>query len=1048
MLTGEVIRQIPIKEKEMKRNPLIRIIFMGVGLLGLAGWGGVPLSLRAVSHGTSARTAISQPPHQVADYGNLPLAFEPNQGQTDPQVQFLSRGRGYVLFVTPQGAVLSLKKPGVRPRKFTAKGSQRRAQSLPAPDNPVPTVLRLETEGVQTGVKFESQEMLPGVSNYFIGKDPSKWIKGVPHYSKVTTQGLYPGVDMVYYGNQGKLEYDFVVQPGADPGVIRLGVEGAQGVQINGQGDLELDTKQGKVVFRSPTVYQETRGGKSPVTGRYKLKEGNKVGFEVEGYDKTKPLVIDPILDYSTYLGGSNTDWAFGVAADSSGDAYVTGLTQSANFPTQGSPQALAGTENAFITEFDPSGTALVFSDYLGGNNEDQSWGIALDSSGDIFVTGQTNSINFPTTSNAIQANLNGGTNAFVAKLPPGGGALDYSTYLGGSQFDYGYAIAVDSCGNMYITGSATSPDFPLLNPIQSTLGSSSGGNAFVTKISAGGALAYSTYLGGSGSNGDAGFAIALDGSGDAWVAGYTASSNFPTLNAFQSAFGGFQNGFITEVNPAGTAWAYSTYFGGLSQTSYITPQTGGHVFDVCYGIALDGSRNVYVTGWTISPNFPTKNPIQPTNTNPFGMGFVSELAAGGASLVYSTYLGGTGDSAVDTQDEGNGIRVDESGNAYVAGETGSFNFPMVNPLQPSNAQNMATGNNTAFVTEVAAGGTSYLFSTYWGGSTEDGAEALTLDPADNIYVAGYSFSNNFPVTNAFQAGLAGAIDAFVFKIAQPPPAAPVTQPVVQVAPASPPPASQTLGAGTGNVPVLKVSVSNPSGETVQLTGATLTESGTGADSTGIASLTVYAIIGGSPVSLTQVSSPFASSNSPIVPLPNVNIPPSSSQTLLVTFNFGPTASLGTYTLSLANSCALSGHGLTSDKGIQLTGALVNGAVLTVALPTATFTPTSTPTTTTPTVTPVVNQVTIGNPYPNPVAGPLSIPVIAPAGFTAHWTVFTLGFRKVYERAQTFPGTDGTLSWNLVDNQDVPVANGLYYIRVDVTGGVSGSRIVKALVTR
>ena len=1072
----------------MNRHPLIRNVFMAVGFLGLAGWGAAPLSpLKNGSPKTPARPAPSQPLHQVADYGNLPLAFEPNQGQTDPQVQFLSRGRGYTLFITPQGAVLSLKKPGALPQKFTTKGSRRGAQALPTPDNSAPTVLRLGLEGAQESVKFESQDKLPGVSNYFIGKDSSKWVKGVPQYSKVAAQGLYPGVDMVYYGNQGKLEYDFVVQPGADPGAIRLGVEGAQGVQVNGQGDLELGTKQGTVVFRSPTVYQETGGVKSPVVGRYMLKEGNKVGFEVEGYDKAKPLVIDPILDYSTYLGGSGGDWAFGVAADSSGDAYVTGLTQSTDFPTQGSPQSFVGNQDAFITEFDPSGTALVFSDYLGGNASLSPYpsttasSIALDYSGDIFVTGQTNSTNFPTTFNAVQSSLNGPQNVFVTKLPPGGGSLDYSTYLGGSGYDYGNSIAVDSCENLYVTGLTTSSNFPLLNPIQSTLGSISGGNAFVTKINAGGALAYSTFLGGSGNNGDGGTAIAVDGSGDAWVAGYTTSSDFPPVNAFQSTFGGHQNGFITEVNSAGTTWAYSTYLGGLSQTSYVTPQTGGHVFDVCYGIALDGSRNIYVTGWTTSPNFPTRNPIQSTNTNPFGMAFVSELAAGGASLVYSTYLGGTGDNAVDTQDEGNGIRVDGSGNAYVAGETGSFDFPTVNPLQSSNAQKKATGANTAFVTEVASQGTSYLFSTYWGGSTEEGAEALALDPANNIYVAGYTFSNNFPTLNPYQTGPARVIDAFVMKIAQPPPAAPVTQPVVQVAPASPPPANQPVAAGTSNVPVLKVTVSNQSGETVQLTGATLTESGTGLASPGIASLTVYAIVGGSPVSIGQVSSPFASSNSTTVPLPNLNLLPSSAQTILVTFNFSPTASLGTYTLSLANSCALSGYGLTSDKGIQLTGAPVNGAVLTVVPAAGTFTPTSTPTasrtptatptltatftstptptfttpftptpTPTPTATPVVNQVTIGNPYPNPVTGPgaVSIPVTAPTGSTATWTVYTLGFRKIYGQSQPIPGNYGILSWDLLDNWGVPVANGLYYIRVQVAGQDSGKKIVKVLVLR
>ncbi|HJT24864.1 MAG TPA: SBBP repeat-containing protein, partial [bacterium] len=635
----------------MKRKPFIRNVFVFVGFLGVAGGGASPLSpLIKGSPKIPARTTSFQPLHPVADYGNLPLAFEPNQGQTDPQVQFLSRGKGYALFITPQGVVLSLKKPVILAHKSPSRRSRRGTMALPPLDNSPPTVLRLEPEGAQPGVKFESQEMLPGVSNYFIGKDPSKWIRGVHQYSKAVARGLYPGVDMVYYGNQGQLEYDFVVQPGADPGAIRLGVDGAQDVQLNGQGDLELGTKQGKVVFRSPMVYQENGGTKIPVVGRYKLKEGNKLGFEVEGYDKTKPLVIDPVLDYSTYLGGTYTDWAYGVAVDPSGDAYVTGFTMSPAFPGTSSP--LVGTTDAFITEMNPSGTALIFSDYLGGNDYATAWGIALDPSGDIFVTGETNSFDFPTTSNAVQTALNGNMNAFVAKLPQDGASLLYSTYLGGSVADYGYAIAVDSCENIYVTGLATSPDFPLLNPIQSTLNPASASNAFVTKINAAGALGYSTFLGGSGAKGDCGFAITVDGSDDAWVAGYTCSSDFPTVNPFQPTFGGFQNGFITEVNPAGTAWAYSTYFGGSSQTSYTTPQTGGHVFDVIYGIALDGSRNIYVTGWTASPNFPTQNPIQSTRTNPFGVCFVSELAAGGASLVYSTYFGGTGNNVVDCQEE------------------------------------------------------------------------------------------------------------------------------------------------------------------------------------------------------------------------------------------------------------------------------------------------------------------------------------------------------------------------------------------------------------
>ena len=722
--------------------------------------GGSPATAPGVVHPrtfTSSLPGLSHIQLQQG-YGKLPLGFEPNEGQADPQVQFLARGSGYTLFVTAQEAVLSLKKPNALSRPLPGKGFHSKILPIPIPDTTAPTVLRLSLEGAQTNPAFETLEQLPGISNYFIGKDPAHWHTRIPQYSKVAARGLYPGVDMVYYGNQGKLEYDFVVQPGADPGAIHMKVDGAQDVQVNGQGDMELTTARGKVVLRAPSVYQQVEGQKNTLEGSYRLEEGNRVGFEVKYYDRSKPLVIDPVLDYSTYLGGSGDDFVQGIAVDAGGDAYLTGETYSPNFPTTpGAAQTvLDGSEDVFVTKLNASGTALVYSTYLGGSNGDEGNGIAVDGNGYAYVTGYTESTDFPTTSGAYLATYGGGTStAFILRLNPSGTVLAYSTYLGGSGWDEGWAIALDSGADAYITGMTQSTNFPTTTgAYQPALAGSQ--NAFVAKLNTGlsgnASLVYSTYLGGNG--GDFGYGIAVDSYGNAYVTGMTDSTHFPTTTgAYQTALAGIglypQNAFVAKLNPAGMGTAdlvYSTYL-------------GGNTYDMGSGIALDSAGNAYVTGMTQSTNFPTTAGAY--QTTPGGGGdpdaFVTKLNPAGAALAYSTYLGG------NNYDEGRAIAVDPGGNAYVTGLTDSTNFPTTTGAY----QTTLAGGGNAFITQLNPAGTALAYSTFLGGSDFDQGYGIALDTSGNIYVTGVTNSNNFPTTaGVYQSALggSGATNVFIAK--------------------------------------------------------------------------------------------------------------------------------------------------------------------------------------------------------------------------------------------------------------------------------------------
>ena len=573
-------------------------------------------------------------PRLVEAYGRLPLAFEENRGQTDGRVRFLSRGQGYALFLTPTELVLSLPQPS--PKQEANHAQMKRGRP---PVAPPATVLRMHLAGASPSPAIRGISELPGKSNYFIGSDKGRWKTGVRQYEEVLYEGVYPGIDVKYYGNQGQLEHDFIVKPGADVGQILFGVDGAESTKLNDRGDLVFQAHGNEVIQRAPIVYQDVGGTRQPVEASYELR-GDHVGFVVGSYDRTRPLVIDPVLAYSTYLGGWLNDEGWGIAVDGSGNTYVTGVAYSSDFPTLNPIQGslAGGIGDVFVTKLNAAGSALVYSTYLGGSGEEVGRGIAVDASGNAYLTGDTSSTDFPTTNPLQGAHAGGLEDAFVTKLNAAGSALVYSTYLGGSDGDYGQGIAADASGNAYVTGFTLSTNFPVANAFQPANAPSPWGfstrDAFVTKLNAtGSAFVYSTYLGGNSE--DDGHGIAVDASGSAYVTGSTWSTNFPTASPRQGTNAGASDAFVTKLNAAGSSLAYSTYLGGFG-------------IDSGQGIAVDPSGSAYVTGWTSSTAFPTANPLQAARGSCAGGGgcddaFVSKLNPAGSSLVYSTYLGSAG---------------------------------------------------------------------------------------------------------------------------------------------------------------------------------------------------------------------------------------------------------------------------------------------------------------------------------------------------------------------------------------------------------------------
>jgi hypothetical protein len=742
----------------------------------------------------STQTAPS--PVLAKDYGALPLAFEPNAGQAPPDASYIAHGDSYALLIGKSGAVLSLHQPSACKTSHAQHTSPVTRATSPAACTPTQQQLRMRlltaSQVSPATSKPTGLGLLPGKVNYLLGNDPSQWRTGIPTYSKVQLSQVYPGIDLVYYGNQRHLEYDFIVAPGANPQAIQMRFDGAS-PRLDSAGNLELKFKQGQVVrgkiaFNRPTLYQQTAHGRRQIPGSFRLLADSTLGFHVGAYDHTQPLIIDPVLSYSTFVTGSTIA---AIAVDQQGYAYVTGIGTSISttanaFQAVSNAGAFGG--NAFVTKLDRAGQTAVYSTYIGGSGAypaiggpppggagDGAAGIAVDTNGNAYLAGFTYSPDFPV-KNPIQgtnvAAQNGNDDAFVSELNADGSALVYSTYLGGSGCGLGAGdgatgLALDATGAAYIVGTTCSLDFPTTaNAFQQTIIGDT--EAFIARIApAGGSLTYATYLGGDRES--YGTGIAVDSTGNAYIAGTTYSSSFPvTPGAYQKAiatpFG--TNGFVTKLNPAGTAPVYSTYLGGAGAT-YSDPQGNRLQFgDTASAIAVDSAGSAYITGSAFSPSFPvTTGVFQPANNAPQGTSnaFVTKFNPAGTGLVYSTFLGGSGAASDATPDltatplgeSGNAIAVDPVGNAYIAGTSASADFPVTLDAYQTVNKAYANNNTNAFFAELNPSASGLVYATYLGGSGANTynlvdyatAVATGLPSNNTIYVAGNANSADFPIT-------------------------------------------------------------------------------------------------------------------------------------------------------------------------------------------------------------------------------------------------------------------------------------------------------------
>jgi hypothetical protein len=686
-----------------------------------------------------------------------PLAFVPNRGQMPAGVRHEARVDGLALYFKRSGVTL-----------VRSVGGRRE-------------VLVLRFVGASGETAIHPGRRLTGRVSYLRGKDPARWQRGLPSYGRLTYRDVWPGIDVVFHGRREKLEYDFVVNPGADLEDIRLGYAGARRLSLGRAGTLRVHTPLGVMHDSRPRTFQRVDGRRHAVASSFALLGPTRYGFEVGAHDRSRPLVIDPGLAYSTYLGGIDDDIGHDVAVDDAGNAYVTGGTQSHDFPlTPGVVDTTQeGAAEAFVTKFNQSGSNVVYSTFLGGTHSDTtlhvpSGAIAVGSDGKAYVTGYTESVDFPTTPGSYDTTLTGrfDGDVFVTKLNPTGTGLEYSTFIGGHGRDEGHGIAVDADGNAYVTGVAdyTSREFPITPgayrpdpPI-----TSSDDDPFVAKFNpSGSALVYSTVLQAT-SFSDEGAGIVVDEAGNAYVAGFTRGGFPTTEGAYDRTYGdppfGPSDGFVTKLNPSGSSLVYSTYLGGLN---------GDSIRDV----DIDSEGNAYMTGWTASSDFPTTPGAYDTSFQPGGIfnvdAFVTKLDPLGASVVYSTYLGGSGD------DFGRGIEVDGRGNANVAGETNSE----LTPADPSTASFPTTTDATqpsfsgrgssrlgtdGFFTQLNRDGAEVLYSTYFGGLNTDSANGLAIDRVGAVYLTGNTESSfTFPTTpGAFmRQGKGGLNDAWAAKL-------------------------------------------------------------------------------------------------------------------------------------------------------------------------------------------------------------------------------------------------------------------------------------------
>jgi beta-propeller repeat-containing protein len=713
--------------------------------------------------------------HVRASYAALPLAFEANEGQADPQVKYVARGSGYRLSLTSKQAIMSL--PGrkgtseVRDmmmnkrRGAAAVKAMLKKRALSAQRESSTAVLRMNLLGADPHTQLIAEDRQQGIVNYFLGNDPSKWRSNIALYGRVSYRNVYPGVDLAFHGAGKQLEFDYLVSPGADAAPIALSFEGAESIRTDGAGDLVLATSAGPVQLHKPIAYQSKNGERYAVDARFVLKGKNHVAFELGSYDHTRELVIDPTVTYSTYFGGNLADYGVSIAVDASGNSYVAGATDSSTIPAAGgttvSPSnngSFSGSFDTFVTKIGPTGNC-IFTTFFGGTNDDFPGGIAIDSQG-IYIAGTTDSADFPATVGQtlfLGGITNGANDAYAVTLALSTGAFTWGTYIAGSDSDSGLGVAVDSGHNIYVVGETYSQNLGGalggVNPLPSgsavNLNSGSGADdGYIVKLNSGG-TAYSlvSYIGGS--NGDLATGVALDGSGNIYVAGTTISTDLPvtspvvqsqcgtdgTCNA--GATGAVDDAFVVSIKANLSGYNYVTYYGGSG-------------VDEALAIAADASGNAFFTGTTSSSDFPTSG--TPFQTALLGTtnAYLVELNSSGSAATYGTYFGGDG------SDFGLSVALDVSDNVYLTGQTtsSSASFPLLNPTQA-----VGSGNSDAFVSVLGLSQGQLLFSTFLGGGgDEDQFEgAIGLDSSENIYVAGDTDSGNG--TTAVFPTTAGPID-------------------------------------------------------------------------------------------------------------------------------------------------------------------------------------------------------------------------------------------------------------------------------------------------
>jgi len=623
------------------------------------------------------------------------LGFEPNHGQFHAQFEYRWRGAGIDVYLDGDGAafVLSPEQCGVASK-----------------------VVRLRPICASEVATLRAKRPLRARLNYLRGDDSTTWLRDLRTYGEVVYDDVFPGIDLLFRVDGAvPLEYDFVVRPGADAGRVAFTLSGAEAIELGPDGSLELLVGGGELSQHRPIAYQMIAGARSPVSVAYRLEADGAIGFDVGPYDEALELVIDPVVSYTTYLGGSAWDLASGIAVDGAGAVYLTGESDSDDFPAPGPSPAPAGPTDAFVAKLDPMASALEYVTFIGGSLSDLGCRIDVDASGGVVVTGVTDSTDFPTVAPA-QSGFAGGRDAFVVSLDPSGSTIVYSTYLGGTGEDVGLNVALDPAGDAIVVGLTQSPDFPMLRPFQGAYGGVEDG--FVSRFSSAGQLEWSTFLGGG--EADSVLDVAIDPGGALLLVGDTQSSDFPTQLPLQPA-GGAGDAFVSKMRPDGSGLIYSTYLGGTD-------------WDSGQGIAVDASGDAYVTGFTWSTDFPLRAPVQATLLE--GDAFVTKLSSAGDAMVYSTYLGGM------YEDQATAIGVDADGSAYVSGWTDSEDFPLASPIQP-----IFSGVFDLFATKLTPAGDAWDWSTYLGGSDFEDSYDATVGGDGSLYIVGSSWSVDVPTT-------------------------------------------------------------------------------------------------------------------------------------------------------------------------------------------------------------------------------------------------------------------------------------------------------------